>query len=206
MMKKAFAAMALAAMTMSAHAGLVINEGFDNVAGLASSGWVLTSNSTPGGSTTAWFQGTPSVFDAQSGDATSYIASNYNSAPENGTIENWLVTPEFDATNGANIYFYLRAGGEGYADQLAYGFTAAGAAAMTTITAVPDGDWTLYNVYLAANTLGTTRFAFEYFGDANASNFVGIDSVTVDLPEPASLALVAGGLLGLGALRRRTRR
>jgi hypothetical protein len=204
MMKKALAAMALAGMAMSAQAALVINEGFDNVPGLASQGWVFTNASTPGGLTTGWFQGTSSVFDAQSGASTSYALANYNNAPAGGTINSWLTTPEFDATTGANIFFYLRAAGEGYTDQVTFGFTT-GSLGMTTITPVPDSGWTLYNIYLPANTLGVTSFAFQYTGAADASNAVGLDSLTVDVPEPASMALFAAGLMGLGAIRRRSR-
>jgi hypothetical protein len=204
MIKQAFAATVLAAATMSAQAGVVINEGFDSVSSLSSSGWIFTNASTPGGVTTGWYQGTSGVFEAQAGASTSYAAANYNNTVEGGTISSWLITPEFDATNGVNISFYLRAAGEGYADQIAYGFTA-GTGAMTYVTAVPDSGWTLYTVYLAPSTLGVTRFAFEYLGTYDTANYVGLDSLTVAVPEPASLALFAVGLLGLGTLRRRVR-
>jgi len=212
MMKKAFAAAVLAAMTMSAQAGVLINEGFDNVASLAASGWTFTNSSVPAGATTGWYQGSSNVFGAQSGDVTSYAAANYNNAGAGGTINSWLITPEFDASGGVDISFYLRAAGGGYADQISYGFYGTGAA-MTTINPVPDSDWTLYSVHLDANSLGTTRFAFQYGGTYDSANYVGLDSLTIsaadatgDVPEPASLALIAGGLLGLGAMRRRARR
>jgi hypothetical protein len=204
MMKKAFAAMALVAMTMSAQATVVINEGFENVAGLAASGWVFIDNSTPGGITPGWFQGTTGPFSAQSGDVTSYAAANFTNVTVGGTIDNWLLTPEFNASGGVDISFYLRAAGDGYADQISYGFMGVGAT-MTTVNPVPDSGWTLYNVHLDANSMGTTRFAFQYGGTSDSANYVGLDSVTVDVPEPASIPLLAGGLLGLGAIRRRSR-
>jgi len=210
MMKKAFAVAVLAAMTMSAQAGVLINEGFDNVPGLAASGWTFTNASSPAGPTGNWFQGVGSIFGAQAGDSTSYAAANFGSTTPGGTINNWLITPEFNASGGVDISFYLRAAGEGYADQLAYGFTAAGAT-MTMVNPVPDSAWTLYNVHLDANRLGTTRFAFQYGGTYDSANFVGLDSLIIstptagNVPEPASLALLAGGLLGLGAMRRRAR-
>lgn len=203
MIKKALAAMALAGMAMSAQAGVVINEGFENVAALASQGWTFT-NASGSTSTGGWFQGTPGPFNAQAGSVYSYAAANYNNAAAGGNIDSWLITPEFDATYGVDISFYLRAGSEaGYFDTVSYGFT--GANALVTVTPVPTSDWTLYNVHLDAYKLGTTRFAFRYTGTTDTANYVGLDSVTVDVPEPASIALMAGGLLGLGALRRRQR-
>ena len=209
MMKKAFAAMALAAMTMSAQAAVVINEGFDNVSGLTSSGWSIISASTPVGATGSWYQGSSSVFSAQSGDSTSYAAANYNNTTEGGTIDSWLLTPVFDASLGATVSFYLRAAGEGYADTINFGFINADGTftsiPLTTVSAVPDSDWTQYTAWIGADSLGSVRFAFEYTGTYDTANYVGLDSLTVDVPEPASLALIAGGLLGLGAMRRRAR-
>jgi hypothetical protein len=123
-----------------------------------------------------------------------------------------LLTPEFNASGGVDISFYLRAAGDGFADLLSFGFTGTGAT-MTTVNPVPDSGWTLYSVHLDANTLGTTRFAFQYGGTFDTANYLGLDSLTIsaptaagDVPEPASLALLASGLLGLGAMRRRARR
>jgi len=207
MMKQALAAMAIAGVTMSAQAGVLINEGFDDVAGLAASGWTFTNAGTPGGTTPGWFQGNTGIFNAQAGADDAYVAANFNSAAAGGTVDSWLVTPEFDASHGVDISFWLRAAGEGYVDQVAYGFAGA---TSTTLAPVPDSGWTQYTVHLAPSTLGTTRFAFRYFGDADSLNYVGLDSLTVSapdgaVPEPASLALFAGGMLALGALRRRVR-
>lgn len=208
MMKKAFAAMALAGMTMSAHAAVVIQENFASVPALASSGWKFTSASSAG-ITNGWFQGSPGVFSAQSGASTSFAAANYQNAPQDGSIDSRLLTPLFDASLGANVSFYLRAVGEGYADQINFGFVnddgSFTSLPLTAITPVPDSGWTLYNVWIGAGTLTAARFAFQYVGTYDSADYVGLDSLTVDVPEPASIALLGAGLLGLGAMRRRNR-
>lgn len=206
MMKKMIAAVALAAMTMSAQAGVVVSEGFENVPALAASGWTFTNNGTPGGISSGWIQGTNTPFPAQAGGIDSFAAAAFFSAGLGGMLDTWLITPVFDATNGVDISFYLRAGDDpAYSDSLAYGFTGA-AAAMTVVSAVPTDGWTLYNVHLDANLMGSTSFAFRYFGAVDTSDYVGLDTLTVtELPEPAGIALFAAGLLGLGALRRRNR-
>jgi hypothetical protein len=211
MMKKALAAMALAGMAMSAQAAVVISEGFSDVAALASRGWISVNAGTPGGASPGWVQGaaTAELFSAQSGAANSYASASYNIAPAGGSLDSWLITPVFDASYGATISFYLRAAGEGYADQISYGFINASgtpdSTGLTTIAAVPAGEWTQYTAWIGPDALTSTRFAFEYTGTFDSANYVGLDSLTVDVPEPASMALFAGGLLGLGAIRRRSR-
>lgn len=209
MMKQAFAALAFAATTMSVQAGVLINEGFDDVATLAGSGWVFDNRSTPGGAAPGWFQGVAEVFGAQAGAISSYAAVNFNSAPPGGAIDSWLVTPEFDASKGADIAFYLRSAGWGADEQLVYSFIGG---ARTTVDMVPGGDWTLVTAHLDANVLGMTRLAFEYIGTADTADYIGLDSLSISapdaaaaVPEPASLMLLAGGLLGLGTIRRRSR-
>ena len=210
MMKKAFAAAVLAAMTMSAQAAVVLTEGFDSVPGLAASGWMFASAGTPGGATGGWYQGTTSVFGAHSGAAYSYAAANYDNAPAGGSIDSWLITPTFDASLGATVSFYLRAAGEGYADQINFGFINADGSftgtALTSVNPVPDSDWTRYTAWIGADALGSARFAFQFTGTYDTANYVGLDTLSVDVPEPASIALLAGGLLGMGAMRRRARR
>lgn len=211
MIKKVFATAVLAAMTISAQAAVTINEGFDNVPALASSGWVFVNNSTPGGTTAGWFQGSTGIFNAQSGAPYSYAAANFNNAPAGGTIDSWLYTPIFDASLGATVSFYLRAdAAEGFSDQVNFGFVNADgsftSASLSAVNPVPVSGWTQYSAWIGPDALGSTRFAFQYTGAADASNYVGLDSLVVDVPEPGSIALIAGGLLGLGAMRRRSRR
>jgi hypothetical protein len=210
MMKKAFVAMALAGMAMSAQATVVINQGFSDVASLASQGWVFTNAGTPDGVAPGWVQGAQNVFAAQSGAANSYASASFTIAPEGGDIDSWLLTSAFDASKGATVSFFLRAAGEGYADQVNFGFVNADGSltglALTTVNPVPDTGWVKYTAWVGADTLSaSTRFGFEYVGSYDTANYVGLDTLVVDVPEPASMMLIAGGLLGLGAARRRSR-
>lgn len=209
MMKKAFAAMALAGMALSAQASVVINEGFDDVSKL--NGWILFNASTPLGDT-GWYQGDQNVFGAQAGSQdNSYIAANYNNAAPGGTLANWLITPEFDASGDVTVKFWLRADPlDGYSDNIAFGFNGGGGLPINfsmsqPITAPTDG-WTEYTAYLhGMGTGATARFAIEYLGDADTSNYVGVDSLSVTVPEPTSALLFAAGMLGLRTVRRRQR-
>src|SRR5439155_16431448 len=70
-------------------------------------GWARINNSAPGG-TTNWFQGDDTVFPAQSGGTTSYIAANFANTTGSNTISNWLLTPPLSLTNGDTMTFYTR--------------------------------------------------------------------------------------------------
>lgn len=210
MMKKALAAMALAGFAMSAQAHVAFTQGFDDVSTLAAQGWTINNASNPGG-TTSWYQGDQNVFTSQSGAANSFIEVNYNSAAAGGTLNNYLITPDFSAADTVTVSFWLRADPTaGFSDHVAFGFSSGGTALTdftmaTPITVNTDG-WMQYTATM--NGLGDgsrARFAIAYVGNADTSNNVGLDSLSVDVPEPASLALVAAGLLGLGAFRRKQR-
>ena len=60
------AAAASCTLVTSAGAAPLLSEGFDNIATLPASGWVLQNNSSPPGMT-SWFQGDPALFPAPSG-------------------------------------------------------------------------------------------------------------------------------------------
>jgi hypothetical protein len=208
MMKKAFAAFALAGSAMSAHAAVLLQQGFDDVPALASQGWVFNNASTPGGSIPGWFQGDQSQFGAQAGNPGAYAAANFNNAGAGGQLDNWLITPTFDASRDVIVSFWLRAAVDNaYSDQVAFGFSngdsAISAFRTVPVFTVPTSGWTYYTATLAAQGAGkTARFGIEYTGAADSANYVGLDTLRVDVPEPASALLVLAGLLGLRASRR----
>src|ERR1700682_4213238 len=76
----------------SLQAGVILNEGFDNISTLSGSGWAMVNNSAPVG-TVGWFQGNTGIFNSQAGAPDAYIAANFNNAALPGNISNWLITP-----------------------------------------------------------------------------------------------------------------
>jgi hypothetical protein len=217
------AAALLLAGAGSAHASVILSEGFESV---VPSGWVAVNNSTPGGAT-GWFQGNPGVFGAQGGADDSYAAANFLNAGEGGAISNWLIAPELAIENGTVLRFYTRSNGA-FADRLEVRFSAgsgvdvgSSTASVGTFTTLlltlnpalnPGGfptDWTLYELTL---NLGATsgRLAFRYSIDDTFVNgdYIGIDTVSVEtaaaVPEPGTLgALALGGLVLVSTLRRK---
>lgn len=84
-----------------------IEEGFENVDSLFTVGWVRINNSDPGGAYGAWQQDNGN-FIAQSGSPNSSIICDYTSVNGNGTISNWLLTPEILFTAGDTLFFWTR--------------------------------------------------------------------------------------------------
>lgn len=220
MMKKALAAMALAGVAMSAQADVAIQENFNNYGSLAGKGWVFTNASVPPGTDTKgavinWSPGNFDTFAAQGADDAnsndnSYVASPYQSAGENGTLANWLITPEFYAVNDVQVSFWLRAEAvDGLSDQVAIGYSTGGSSNLSDFimsspfTVGTDG-WVQYTYTInGLGAGGRARFAVEHVGAQATADYVALDTLSVNVPEPASIALIAGGLLGLGAIRRR---
>ena len=182
------------------------SEGFDDILLLPPLGWALINNSNPVG-TTGWFQGSPGVFAAHSGDPDSYIGANFNNTAGVGTISNWLLTPEISMSDGDVITFWTRtATGSTWADRLQLRLSTNGNSTDVGTLATDVGDfstllldinptligngypqtWTQYSVTLSG--IGEDvdgRIAFRYFvtngGPAGAnSNYIGIDTFSYE--------------------------
>lgn len=204
-----FAVAAILPATSHAQAVEVLSENFDDVEMLP--GWSLINNSVLPGE--PWFQGTAEVFPAHQGAPAAYIAANFFSAAGGeGTINNWLITPTLDLIGPTTITFFTRtAPVAGFNDTLEVRFSEGNGsdpAGFDTLVATIGGatpypgSWQEFNLSLPY--VGEGRFAFRYTGDAEISNYVGIDTVSVlSVPEPSAYLMLGAGLFALTMLRRR---
>lgn len=212
MVKRALLALSLGVMAAASHAEVLLSEGFNDMSTLTAHGWSLLNNSSPAGDV-SWQQGFPDVFSAQSGPANSYIGGAYSMAQDHGTVDGWLITPEFSTATATLITFYARAEVvEGFHDSMAFGVNTTGGTTFADFQMLKPvtvtGDWVQYSFYLGAQGAGSmARFGIQYAGPADTSNYVGIDTLNVNaVPEPSTYLMAGVGLLALGLMRRRAAR
>lgn len=185
-----------------------LNESFNNISTLYTSGWMMINNSSPVG-TTSWFQGTPVLtggpFDSYSGLVNAYIGANFNNTAGTGTISNWLLTPELTINNGTVLRFYTRknsiaVGGTDYPDRLEVRMSKNGSSTnVGTTSSVGDFDtlllsinptqvaggypytWTEYVVLISDLVAPVTgRFAFRYYVTNGGPSGARSDYIGID--------------------------
>ena len=160
-LRRAAAAVVFFSAATAAHAQFVINEGFNNVATLAGSGWILSNASAPLGTTPGWYQGDQTIFTSQAGAPQAYLAANYNNAAAGGTLANWLISPTFSTQDAGAVSFYVRADvASGFSDMLKWGFSKGGSSFADFALGsdhVIGADWTQVQVSFASQGAGSDR-------------------------------------------------
>lgn len=189
----------------------LLSENFDSLGDpiVLPTGWTVTNQSSPVGST-GWFRGgAGDTFAGFNGGQTGYIGANFNNTAGTGVISNWLMSPVVSLQNGDVITFYTRTTDTPtFADNLELRISTAGATstnpvgatglgsyttlALTVNTVFPTATgypntWTLFT-YTVSGLTGATecRVAFRYTVPTSAgptgnnSDFIGIDAVSID--------------------------
>lgn len=129
MKTKVYLSVLIFGLFFTAHAQVVLYEGFTAPFNPSASGWDVQNLSSPLG-TNSWFQGT-NAFNALVGAPGDYYAVNFNSTSAigpNNTISNWLITPTLNLVNGAIVQFATRTTDPptGFADRLQLYYSTAG--------------------------------------------------------------------------------
>ncbi len=208
MKTKLLSLLAFCALTFGEAQTNLLVEPFDAI---ALPGWTLTNQSSPVG-TSGWFQGNETVFPAQAGATTAYIAANFNNTTGANTISNWLITPQVMVQNGDVLKFWSRTAPLAeFADRLEVrsslgatptiptgptgvgSFTTVHLTINPTLVAGTAGGypdvWTEYTITVAgvSATPVPMNFAFRYFvtnggPSGDNSNYIGIDTFSLVRP------------------------
>jgi hypothetical protein len=208
--KKLALASALAMGSLTAQAATVLSEGFDNWAAVLGSGWQTVNLSPSPGSN--WVPGNPLIFPAASGAASSYASASFlSTTATTGPISNWLITPLLSLDATSTVSFDVRVVGQGFVDTVQVlvsttgpapdNFTLVGTYASSTADQwVPQS----FGLGLSGATSGYVAFHYVAADVATASDYLGIDNVSITgpIPEPATYLIMGLGLAGV-LLRRR---
>ncbi|MBK7966272.1 MAG: choice-of-anchor J domain-containing protein, partial [Bacteroidetes bacterium] len=184
-----------------------LNEEFDNIASVLSSGWTTNNLSYPQGSA-GYFQGNTAYFDASSGVGNSYIAVDRNSVgstfgPQGGDISNWLISPVLNIQDGARFSFktrtkelflnpdrlQVRLSTSGASTNVGNSYLSTGDFSTLLLdinptldyTTYPE-DWVLFTVTISGQPVPTAgRIAFRYYvSDAGP---IGINSYYIGIDD-----------------------
>ena len=221
MTRLALAAASVVFTASTAVAGtVVLNEGFDN--GLPAGWTTFNLSQFPSGS--GWFQGYDSpapFFPAHAGGATSYMASGAYIGAQTptgdpaGEVDGYLVSPNISLERDLVLNFWTRTvASNAWAEYLYVGMLVGNT--YTTLVEIntnldvggyPD-TWTQYTARIDARGAGVSgNLVFDYYlPDASQyGNYIGIDSVSLQVPEPSGWLAVGGALLAAGLASRRRR-
>lgn len=203
-------------LSSEAHSALILEENFENVPALTGEGWLFEIRSNPSEASTGWVQGVPEIFEGQSPPPDSYAGSSFSELIAGSFLDDRLFTPELDAEFGLKASFFLRGEDfEEFFDQVSYGFTNGSGTELSNFivmetTTVPTEMWGLYSIILPPQGAGAVaRLGFRHFGLQDTSNVVGLDTLMIEtlnpppsaVPEPASMLIVALGLVGVSLTR-----
>ena len=208
-----------ALLTMSfTNAQNLITEGFDNVPALSTTnGWANINSASAVGSIPNWIQGVDTNFPPYAGPANSYAGGHFNNVTGANTISTWLITPAVGLKNGDVIKFWSRTAGS-FADRLQVRLNSTAGANPALLSPTDVGGftnllldinptltvagyptvWTEYTITISGLPAETPcKIAFRYFvtnggpGGAN-SNFIGVDSFSVDRPLSSASFTLSG--------------
>lgn len=203
---KTLAALLAVAALGTANAQTTFFEGFDDVEALPQSGWDIWNLSQEPNPWYGWFQGYAGELEDPAHET--FAASNYLSTVR-GTLSVWLVTPEITLSGNDVLGFSVATVGpwaDGLRVHIGDGSATTAADFGTTILDIPSMPDTWVDFQPSLPQIGkTVRIAFEYYGSFVASNYLGLDSVSVTsaVPEPGAAALFALGLAGIALHRLR---
>ena len=197
----------LLAASGAAQAQVALAQGFDNVPGLAGSGWTfLNTSTTPG---TDWFQGNAGVFTAASGPADAYVAANFlGNNGLTGAVSTWLITPQLMLDATSVVSFVVQVGGEGFLDTLQVLLSTTGTAPadfspIGSFSASINAGWVPLSFPTLLTSTTPAYVALRYVVDDVTvnGNYLGVDNLVVTaVPEPVSALLFGLGLAGLAGL------
>lgn len=186
----------------AAHAGVIdFNDNSDRVywvASVVSDGFLATENNNESGKTPL---GTNVAIDSSGqSNGTVHLDSWTNSS--NDSV--WTLTQQNGADFSLNSFDFA----SGYtnssdqASMLTLTGTKSDTSIVTTVFNLSGGSFQTLQV--SPDFTNLTSVSFDAFGTNNRAAYDNIVVNAADVPEPASLVLLGAGLLGVGAVRRRT--